>query len=298
MSRIIEWLAQSPVLLADGAMGTMLFAAGLESGAPPELWNVEYPERVRAIQRAYLQAGSQIILTNTFGGTRYRLGMHGLEARVIELNRAGAEIARAEVDAAGGRALVAGDIGPSGEILMPVGTLEFDDAVNAFAEQAEGLIAGGVDLIWIETMADLEEVRAAIEGVRRVSAEIPIVATMTFDTKGRTMMGVTPEVAVQTISGWGVIATGGNCGNGPDEMLQVIQKMHAVRPDVVLVSKSNAGKPEIGEEGKVVYRAGPAEMATYAIEMKNAGARIIGGCCGSSPAHLQAMAQVLVEKLN
>jgi len=298
MSRIIEWLAQSPVLLADGAMGTMLFAAGLESGAPPELWNVEHPERVRAIQRAYLQAGSQIILTNTFGGSRYRLGMHGLEARVIELNRAGAEIARAEVAAAGGRALVAGDIGPSGEILMPVGTLEFDDAVNAFAEQAQGLIAGGVDLIWIETMADLEEVRAAIEGVRRISAEIPIVATMTFDTKGRTMMGVTPEVAVQTISGWGVIAMGGNCGNGPDEMLQVIQKMHAVRPEVVLVSKSNAGKPEIGEEGKVVYRAGPEEMAKYAVEMKNAGARIIGGCCGSSPAHLQAMAQVLVEKLN
>jgi 5-methyltetrahydrofolate--homocysteine methyltransferase len=202
------------------------------------------------------------------------------------------------VAAAGGRALVAGDIGPSGEILMPVGTLEFDDAVNAFAEQAEGLIAGGVDLIWIETMADLEEVRAAIEGVRRIAAEIPIVATMTFDTKGRTMMGVTPEVAVQTISGWGVIATGGNCGNGPDEMLQVIQKMHAVRPEVVLVSKSNAGKPEIGEEGKVVYRAGPEEMAKYAVEMKNAGARIIGGCCGSSPAHLQAMAQVLVEKLN
>ncbi len=298
MSRLTDLLAQSPVLLADGAMGTMLFAAGLESGAPPELWNVEHPDRVRAVQRAYLQAGSQIILTNTFGGSRYRLGMHGLEGRVFELNRAGAEIARAEVNAAGGRALVAGDMGPSGEILMPVGTLEFDDAVNAFAEQAQGLIAGGVDLIWIETMADLEEVRAAIEGARRVAADIPIVATMTFDTKGRTMMGVTPERAVQTISRWGVIATGGNCGNGPDEMLHVIQKMHAVRPDVILVSKSNAGKPEIGEDGKVVYRAGPEEMARYAIEMKNAGARIIGGCCGSSPAHLQAMAQVLVEKSN
>lgn len=293
MNHAIEMFTNSPVLLADGAMGTMLFAAGLESGAPPELWNVEHPDRVRAVQRAYLQAGSQIILTNTFGGSRYRLGMHGLESRVIELNRAGAEIARAEVDAAGGHALVAGDIGPSGEILMPVGTLDFDDAVNAFAEQAQGLIAGGVDLIWIETMADLEEVRAAIEGVRRVSADIPIVATMTFDTKGRTMMGVTPEVAVQTISGWGVVATGGNCGNGPDEMLEVIQKMHAARPDVLLVSKSNAGKPEIGEDGKVVYRAGPAEMAKYAVEMKDAGARIIGGCCGSSPTHLQAMARAL-----
>lgn len=293
MTRLTDLLARSPTIIADGAMGTMLFAAGLESGAPPELWNVDYPDRVRAVQRAYLQAGSQIILTNTFGGTRYRLGMHGLEARVKELNRAGAEIARAEVDAAGARALVAGDIGPSGEILMPVGTLDFEDAVSAFTEQAEGLLAGGVDLIWIETMADLEEVRAAIEGVRRISKDIPIVATMTFDTKGRTMMGVTPEVAVKTICDWGVVATGGNCGNGPDEMLEVIKKMHATRPDVILVSKSNAGKPEIGEDGKVVYRAGPDEMAKYAIEMKNAGARIIGGCCGSSPAHLQAMKQAL-----
>lgn len=293
MTRLTDLLNQSSTLIADGAMGTMLFTAGLESGAPPELWNVDYPDRVRAIQRAYLTAGSQIILTNTFGGTRYRLGMHGLEARVKELNRAGAEIARAEVDAAGGAALVAGDIGPSGEILMPVGTLDFDDAVNAFAEQAEGLLEGGVDLIWIETMADLEEVHSAIEGVRRVSKDIPIVATMTFDTKGRTMMGVTPEVAVKTITEWGVVATGGNCGNGPDEMLEVIRKMHAARPDVILVSKSNAGKPEIDADGKVVYRAGPAEMARYAIEMKNAGAKIIGGCCGSSPAHLQAMKQAL-----
>lgn len=293
MSRLTELLANSPTLIADGAMGTMLFAAGLESGAPPELWNVDYPDHVRAIQRAYLQAGSQIILTNTFGGTRYRLGMHGLEARVKELNRVGAEIARAEVDAAGGRVFVAGDIGPSGEILLPVGTLDFGDAVNAFAEQAEGLIAGGVDLIWIETMADLEEVRAAIEGVRRVSADIPMIATMTFDTKGRTMMGVTPELAVKTIMGWGVVATGGNCGNGPDEMLEVIKKMRAARPDVILVSKSNAGMPELGEDGNVVYRAGPDEMAKSAIEMKNAGARIIGGCCGNAPAHLQAIARAL-----
>lgn len=293
MHRLTKLLYDFPTLVADGAMGTMLFNAGLDAGAPPELWNVDYPDRVRAVQRAYLQAGSQIILTNTFGGTRYRLGMHGLEARVKELNRAGAEIARAEVDAAGGRALVAGDIGPSGEILMPVGTLDFSDAVDAFAEQAEGLIAGGVDLIWIETMADLEEVHAAIEGVRRVSADMPIVATMTFDTKGRTMMGVTPEKAVQTIMGWGVVATGGNCGNGPDEMLEVIKKMHAAMPAVVLVSKSNAGKPAIDEDGQVVYRAGPDEMARYAVEMKNAGARIIGGCCGSSPAHLQAMSQAL-----
>jgi 5-methyltetrahydrofolate--homocysteine methyltransferase len=294
MNRFLEFLQNPNIILADGAMGTLLFQAGLEHGAPPELWNVEQPEKVRAVQRAYLQAGSQIILTNTFGGTRFRLAMHGLESRVKELNRAGAAIARAEVDAAGGRAIVAGDIGPSGEILAPLGALEYADAVAGFAEQAEGLIAGGVDVIWIETMSDLEEVRAAMEGVRRVSRDVPIIATMTFDTHGRTMMGVTPEQAVKAITEWGAVATGGNCGNGPDELLTVIEKMRAAKPDAVLVSKSNAGKPQL-VEGKVVYPAGPDEMAHYAVEMRNAGARVIGACCGSSPAHLRAISRAVKD---
>jgi 5-methyltetrahydrofolate--homocysteine methyltransferase len=287
-----DLLAQPGHILADGAMGTMLFEAGLQFGDPPEVWNVAHPDRVRAIQRAYLAAGSQILLTNTFGGNRFRLGMHNLQARVPELNRTAAILARAEVEAAGGRAVVAGDIGPSGEILAPVGTLEYADAVEGFAEQAEALIAGGADVIWIETMSALEEVQAAMEGARRASAEIPIITTMTFDTHGRTMMGVTPEQAVTALRGWGAAAIGGNCGNGPDELLTVVKKMAAVAPDVVLVAKSNAGVPQL-VQGKAVYGATPQSMAACAVEMRAAGARIIGGCCGNTPEHMRAMAAAL-----
>src|SRR5579862_5372699 len=221
-------------VLADGAMGTMLFAEGLQFGDPPEVWNLTHPEVVRRIHRGYLDAGSRILMTNTFGGNRKRLGLHGHEERVDELNRTAAILLRSEVQAAGGQALVAGDIGPSGEIMAPVGTLEGAEAVDTFAEQAAALVAGGVDLIWIETMSDLSEITAAIEGVRRVSAEIPIIATMTFDTRGHTMMGLTPEAAVQALAKLGVDAIGGNCGNGPEEVVPVIRKMAAVAPDVIL----------------------------------------------------------------
>ncbi len=285
-------LAQPGPIMADGAMGTMLFESGLQFGDPPEVWNVTHPDVIRGIQRAYLEAGSQILLTNTFGGSRFRLGMHNLQARVPELNRTAAILLRAEVDAAGGQALVAGDIGPSGEIFAPLGTLEFDDAVDGFAEQAGALIAGGVDLIWIETMSALEEVEAAVKGVRRISADMPIITTMTFDTHGRTMMGITPEAAVKAMLGLGAAAVGGNCGNGPDELLTVIQKMHAVAPEAVLVSKSNAGIPELIQR-KTVYRASPDDMAGYAQDVRAAGARIIGGCCGNTPAHITAMVGAL-----
>ena len=197
-------LAKPGVILADGAMGTMLFEAGLEFGDPPEAWNVEYPERVRVVHRAYLEAGSHILLTNTFGGSRFRLGLHNLSARAGELNRAAAENLRAVVDEFDGLAVVGGDIGPSGEIMAPLGTLDYADAVDGFAEQAAGLVEGGVDVIWIETMSDLAEMQAAIEGTRRVSPTIPIVATMTFDTHGHTMMGVSPEKAANALASWGV----------------------------------------------------------------------------------------------
>src|SRR6185503_18048490 len=174
-----ELLAEGGPILADGAMGTMLFAAGLQFGDPPETWNVAHPEVVRRIHRGYLDAGSRIVMTNTFGGNRLRLALHGLEGRVAELNRTAAILLRAEVDAAGGRALVAGDIGPTGEIMAPLGTLDEAEAEDVFAEQAAALIAGGVDLIWIETMSHLSEIEAAIAGVRRASPRIPIVATMT-----------------------------------------------------------------------------------------------------------------------
>jgi 5-methyltetrahydrofolate--homocysteine methyltransferase len=285
-------LDNNPVILADGAMGTMLFEAGLQFGDPPEVWNLAHPDIVRTIQRAYLQAGAQIVLTNTFGGSRFRLGMHNLQHRVAELNRTGALILRAEVDAAGGSALVAGDIGPSGEILAPLGTLEYDDAVEGFAEQAAALVAGGADILWIETMSDLDEVRAAMEGARRVAPNTPIITTMTFDTRGHTMMGVSPERAVRTLRDLGAAAIGGNCGNGPDELLEVIKKMKAAAPDVVLVSKSNAGVPQL-IKGKTVYGASPATMAVCARETLQAGARIVGGCCGNTPEHLQAIANEL-----
>jgi len=285
-------LAEGGPILADGAMGTMLFASGLQFGDPPEVWNVSQPEVVRRIHRGYLEAGSRIVMTNTFGGNRLRLRLHGLQERVTDLNRTAAILLRAEVDAAGGRALVAGDIGPTGEIMAPLGTLSDEEAVEVFAEQAAALIAGGVDLIWIETMSHLSEIRAAIQGARQASAGIPIIATMTFDTRGHTMMGVSPEQAVASLAAWGADAIGGNCGNGPDELLPVIERMRAAAPDVTLVAKSNAGMPELVDM-RAVYRADPPTMAEAGLAFQAAGARIIGACCGSTPAHLKAMAEAL-----
>ena len=290
--RFRDVLAQDGPIVADGAMGTMLFANGLQFGDPPEVWNLTQPEVIRRIQRGYLDAGSRIIMTNTFGGNRLRLGLHGLSERVDELNRTAAILARAEVTAAGGTALVAGDIGPSGEIVAPLGTLDYEIAVDVFREQAASLIAGGVDLIWIETMSDLKEIKAAIEGVRRVSPGIALVTTMTFDTRGHTMMGVSPEQAVEALVAWGADAVGGNCGNGPDELVPVIERMHAADPDAVLVAKSNAGMPELVDM-RAVYRADPPTMAAFGAQLRDAGARIVGACCGSTPDHLRAMHDVM-----
>jgi 5-methyltetrahydrofolate--homocysteine methyltransferase len=285
---------QPGAIIADGAMGTMLQQAGLQPGELPTLWNVEHAERVRAVHGAYLAAGAQILLTNTFSGNRFCLAKHGLAPRVEELNMAGAQILRAEIEAQNrqGAALVAGDIGPSGELLAPLGTLSFSEAVDGFAGQVRALIKGGADVIWIETMADLEEVRAAVEGTRKASADIPIIATLTFDTRGRTMMGVKPEAAAGALMEWGVGAFGGNCGNGPDEMLAVIGKMHAAAPGAILVAKPNAGAPEF-VNGATVYRAAPETMAEAALQLRAAGARIIGGCCGTMPGHIGAMARAL-----
>jgi 5-methyltetrahydrofolate--homocysteine methyltransferase len=285
-------LAEGGPILADGAMGTMLFASGLQFGDPPEVWNVSHPEVVRRIHRGYLDAGSRIVMTNTFGGNRLRLRLHGLDSRVAELNRTAAILLRAEVDAAGGHALVAGDIGPSGEIMAPLGTLDEDEAVDVFGEQAAALIAGGVDLIWIETMSHLSEITAAIRGARQASPTIPVIATMTFDTRGHTMMGVSPEQAARALLAAGADAIGGNCGNGPDELLPVVEQMRAVAPDAVLVAKSNAGMPELIDL-RAVYRADPATMAEAGLGFRRAGARIIGACCGSTPAHLAAMAEAM-----
>ena len=282
------------VLLADGAMGTMLFDSGLEFGEAPERWNLEQPARIGAVHAGYLAAGSQVLLTNTFGANRFRLALHGLEDRVAELNRAGVEVLQAAIRAAGRPALVAGDIGPSGSLLTPLGDLEFGEAVAGFAEQAGALTAAGVDLIWIETMSDLDEIRAALEGVRQVAPEIAVIATMSFDTHGRTMMGVKPEDAVEALDSWGASAVGGNCGNGPEEVIQVVQKMRAVAPKTLLAAKGNAGMPEL-VKGRACYDATPDSMADYLRRAVEAGAAVIGACCGSTPEHVRAMAAALNE---
>lgn len=291
MTLLDSLLASEECLLADGAMGTMLMAAGLERGDPPEEWNVLHPDRVRAVHRGYIEAGAQIILTNSFGGSRFRLKRHGLQERVAELNRAAAEVARAEADAASHVVVVAGSMGPSGEFLEPLGGMTFEEARDGFAEQAAALTEGGVDVLWIETMSDLKEVQAAVEGARSVS-HLPVVTTMTFDTRGRTMMGVTPVQALEVLRGWHPLALGGNCGNGPAEIEGVIQAMHAADPSVILVAKSNAGIPKL-VDGEIVYSGTPEVMAGYALRVRALGARIIGACCGSTPAHVRAMAEAL-----
>jgi methionine synthase I (cobalamin-dependent) len=291
MNRLEELIAELDVILLDGAMGTMLIEQGLESGTPPELWNMEHPERVRAVHRAYIEAGSRIILTNSFGGSQVRLDKHGLGDRVAELNRAAAEIARQEADAVDFIIAVAGSIGPCGELMKPYGKLEYDIAKDAFAEQAKALEAGGADLLWVETMSDLKEVQAAIEGAQSVSA-LPLVSTMSFETRGRTMMGVTPDQVLEAFKDKGLIALGANCGKGPEQVEIAIQAMEERKPDLYLVAKPNAGVPQL-VDGQVVYDGTPEMMADFALRIRNSGAKFIGACCGSTPAHIAAMAKVL-----
>lgn len=286
---ILERLARPGVLVADGATGTNLQRMGLARGVAPETWVLERPEAIRALHRSFLEAGSDFVLTCTFGGTRLRLQYAGLADRVAEVNRRAVELARAEAD---GRAYVAGDMGPTGALLEPWGDLPYEEAVEAFAEQARALAEGGVDMLYIETMSDLREVQAAIEGVRRVS-DLPIFATMSFDMGGFTMMGVRPEEAVNAILGWGAAAVGANCGRALDEMERVIAAMHAARPDALLIAKPNAGLPEIGADDSVIYKVTPEEMAEYARRYVALGARIVGGCCGSTAAHIAAITKAV-----
>ncbi len=238
--RLLDLIQRKGLVLGDGAMGTMLQLAGLTDGGSPELWNAAHPEAVRAIYQGYADAGSDIITTNSFGGTRYRLKLHKLQERVFELNQAAAALAR---EVAGADKLVAGSMGPTGELMEPLGPLTLDEARAAFAEQAAGLAAGGVDFFLVETMSSLDEVQAAVEGARAAS-DLPVVVTMTFDTNYRTMMGVTPAQAVQTLHGWGVAVIGANCGNGPAEIERIMYEMAQARPEgVVLMAQSNAGLP-------------------------------------------------------
>jgi len=272
-------LAEGPIL-CDGAMGTMLQIAGLTDGGAPELWNVEKPEVIKEIHQGYIDAGARIIETNTFGGTNARLKFHNIGNRVAELNRAGAAIAKEVAEPAG--ALVAGSIGPSGELIEPVGPLSMEEATAMFAEQAAALAEGGADLFQIETMSHLNEVEAAIRGAQQAAPDVPIFVSMSFDTNYHTMMGVSPSEAAKTLTGWGVSVVGANCGTGPDEADIIMGEMARARPEgAALIVYCNAGLPQY------------VDMAEYAISMRNMGVDIIGGCCGSEPVHIKAMADAL-----
>jgi methionine synthase I (cobalamin-dependent) len=287
-----EALSQRPWLLADGATGTNYFDMGLVSGDAPEMWNFEHPDRVRRLHREFIAAGADIILTNTFGGNRYRLKLHDAQNQVRALNMAAAANARAEADAVDRPVYVAGSMGPTGEIYQPVGVLAHEDGVAAFAEQARALKEGGVDVLWIETMSSEEELRAAVEGAS--VAGLPIVTTMSFDTNGRTMMGMTPAAfgALADTLAVKPVAIGANCGTGASELIATVLGITAARPDIAVVAKGNCGIPQY-QDGHIHYTGTPELMADYARIALDSGAKIIGGCCGTSPGHLASMRKSL-----
>jgi 5-methyltetrahydrofolate--homocysteine methyltransferase len=286
-NRLRELLGGDTPVLLDGGMGTLLQERGLDDGGSGELWNVDRPEDVAAIHEAYAAAGARLLTTNTFGGTRPRLAMHGLEDRVHELNEAGAAIA-AQVARAHG-ALVAGDLGPTGELLEPLGTLTPDQARALFAEQLAGLRDGGIDVVLVETMSDLAEVEAAVAAARSVVPDLPVVATLSFDTNLRSMMGVRPADAVTALAAAGVDAVGANCGRGPQEMEAIAAELAGARPEgLLLVAQTNAGLPQVvGDHFE--YDKSPGELAEHAARLHTIGIDLIGACCGSTPEHIAAM---------
>jgi 5-methyltetrahydrofolate--homocysteine methyltransferase len=289
--RLTPLLAQRPWLLADGAMGSNLFARGLTTGDAPELWNTEHPQSIQELQRSFIAAGADIILTNTFGGTRHRLKLHKAEDRVAELNETAARIARAEADRADRVVLVGGSMGPTGEILEPLGPLAAPAARDSFAEQAAALARGGADILWIETMSSAEETEAAIEGARQTG--LPIVTTLSFDTNGRTMMGITPAELAGLSQKHLLAACGSNCGVGAAELVaSIVNLAAAADPSAILVAKANCGIPQY-VDGEIRFNGTPELMAEYARLALDAGARIIGGCCGTTPEHLRTMRQAL-----
>jgi 5-methyltetrahydrofolate--homocysteine methyltransferase len=288
-------LASRDWLMADGATGTNLFNMGLASGEPPEFWNTDQPGNIRALYRGSVEAGSDIFLTNTFGGNAARLKLHNAQGRVRELNRVGAELGREIADAAGRPVVVAGSVGPTGEIFEPMGTLTHATAVEIFHEQAEGLKEGGADVLWIETISAPEEYRAAAEAA--ALAGMPWCGTMSFDTAGRTMMGVTSSALadlVETLPN-PPIAFGANCGVGASDLMRTVMGFIAAGTHRPVIAKGNAGIPKY-HDGHIHYDGTPELMAEYAVLARDAGVRIIGGCCGTMPEHLRAMRAALESR--
>ena len=293
--RLQTLLAERPWLLADGATGTNFFARGLEHGDAPELWNLSRPDEVIAHYRSFIDAGSDIILTNTFGGTRNRLRLHKAEEQCVELNRAAAELAKEAARLSGREeVIVAGSIGPTGDLFQPLGPLTIEEGAAAFAEQAKGLAEGGADVLWIETLSSVDEVKAAVSGA--ATTGLPLVLTLSFDTNGHTMMGVSPADLVRLTHQLhpDPIAFGGNCGTGASELVVALLNMtEAALDGDTLVAKSNCGIPEY-LDGQIVYSGTPELMADYARLAIDCGARIIGGCCGTTPEHVRAMREALI----
>jgi 5-methyltetrahydrofolate--homocysteine methyltransferase len=286
MPDFLSRLANTKILIADGATGTQLHKAGLPMGTAPERWNLENPEAVKAHYKAYIDAGSDIILTNTFGGSSIRLERDGLKDECTKINQRAAELAR---EVAGDEIIVFGDIGPTGQLFEPMGPLKETEAVSAFAEQAGALATGGVDAFLIETMSDINEAKAALKGVKQVS-DLPVIVSFSFDTHGRTMMGLKPSQAIKEIWPMGVTAVGANCGRTLSENLTAIEEMRQAVPEATLWAKPNAGLPH-GIDA--VYDVTPDVMADYALQFVEAGVKIFGGCCGSNPDHIRAILEAL-----
>ena len=285
-------LATRDWLMADGATGTNLFNMGLSSGDAPEMWNVEHPDRIRTLYRGAVEAGSDIFLTNSFGANAARLKLHNAQSRTRELNRIAAELGREVADAAGRPVVVAGSMGPTGEIFQPMGPMTHADAVAIFHEQAEGLKEGGADVLWVETISAPEEFKAAAEAC--ALAGMPWCGTMSFDTAGRTMMGVTSAQMVELVERLQnpPIAFGANCGVGAADLLRTVLGFMAQGTERPVIAKGNAGIPKY-HDGHIHYDGTPELMAEYAVLARDAGVRIIGGCCGTMPEHLRAMRAAL-----
>lgn len=288
LSALIE---EKGILLADGATGTTLFGMGLEAGGAPELWNIDKPENIMKLHQGFVDAGSDIILTNSFGGTRHRLKLHEADGRVHELNKAAAEIANEVAATVERKIIVAGSVGPTGELLAPLGELTFDGAVEAFTEQMAGLKDGGVDVLWIETMSAPEEMQAAAKAA--IATGLPYIITASFDTAGRTMMGMLPADFHKVIQeDEKPFAIGANCGVGASDLLSSVLDMTQANPETVIVAKANCGIPQIqGDE--VVYTGTPELMHDYTKLAMDSGAKIIGGCCGTSCEHLVEMRKAI-----
>ncbi len=289
LSRMLD---ENDWLMADGATGTTLFNMGLEAGEAPEFWNTAEPGKIRSLYRGAVEAGSDLFLTNSFGANAARLKLHGAEGRARELNRIAAELGREVADAAGRPVVVAGSMGPTGEIMEPMGALSFAGAVEIFHEQAEGLKEGGADALWVETISSPDEFRAAAEAARL--AGMPWCGTMSFDTAGRTMMGVTSaDLArlVETLPN-PPLAYGANCGVGAADLLRTVLGFAAQGSERPVIAKGNAGIPKY-VHGHIHYDGTPELMADYAVLARDCGARIIGGCCGTTAEHLAHMRRAL-----